>query len=229
VKNHCGFTLVEMLVSMVLLSMVLLISSNAYSLFSERWNGRLGHFNQSVAQAKNLILVQESLKSIISYVVTNDQQQAKFYFEGNRNGFVAVTLRSLYTPEVAAVIRIQITQNADFSYKLVYQEASMVSELLTKATQQLSFSEPIVLFNNISNAEFEYFGWPTDQSKFWTPDSNSTEPEAKAWFDEYNSLERNIQPEQIRITFTTNEGAYSLQAKLNDSVPGVLFNYAEQE
>jgi prepilin-type N-terminal cleavage/methylation domain-containing protein len=229
VKNHRGFTLVEMLVSMVLLSMVLLISSNAYSLFSQNWNGRLGHFNQSVAQAKNLILVQESLKSIISYVVTNDQQQAKFYFEGNRNGFVAVTLRSLYTPEVAAVIRIQITQNADFSYKLVYQEASMVSELLTKATQPLSFSEPIILFNNISNAEFEYFGWPTGQSKFWTPDSNSTEPESKAWFDEYNSLERNIQPEQIRITFTTNEGAYSLQAKLNDSVPGVLFNYAEQE
>ena len=58
-KYDKGFTLVEMLVSMVLLSMVLLIASSAYSMFSERWNGRLGHFNQSVAQAKNLILVQD--------------------------------------------------------------------------------------------------------------------------------------------------------------------------
>jgi len=229
VKKHYGFTLVEMLVSMVLLSMVLLIASSAYSQFSERWNGRLGHFNKSVTHAKHLVLVQESLKSIISYVVTDDQKQAKLYFEGNRNGFVAVTLRSIFTPEVSAVIRLQFIQNEDFSYKLIYQESAMTEQLLVHAAQPLSFSKSIVLFEGLTSADFQYFGWPSIESKNWTPDNILSKPEPKTWFNDYNSLERNLQPEQIKITFTTDKGQFTLLAKLNNSVPGVLLNYAEQE
>jgi len=226
-RTNKGFTLVEMLVSMVLLSMVLLIASNAYSLFSDRWNGRLGHFNQSVVQAKQLILVQEALKSIVSYVVNNDKEQAKFYFEGNRNGFVAVTLRSLFSPESAAVMRLQVTQNADFTYALSYQESAMTEELLINTKQSLSFSEPIVLFDNLKEVKFQYFGWPTTQSKYWTIDSAIAQPEPPTWFNEYNSLAINLQPEQIKVTFTTEQGDFSLQAKLTNSVPGVLNSYTD--
>jgi hypothetical protein len=218
-----------MLVSMVLLSMVLLIASNAYSLFSDRWNGRLGHFNQSVTNAKQLILVQESLKSVISYVVTNDENKAKMYFEGNRNGFVAVTLKSLFTPQVAAVMRIQITQNSDFTYTLTYQEAAMTERLLTKARQTLSFSKPIVLFDNLTNIEFQYFGWPSTENKYWQPDGPTLNRKPKAWFNEYNSLEKSLQPEQIKITFTNSLGSFILQVKLNDSVPNALYSYSVKE
>lgn len=227
VNINKGFTLVEMLVSMVLLSMVLLIASNAYSSFSNRWNGRLGHFNQSVVQAKQLILVQEALKSIVSYVVINDKSQAKLYFEGNRNGFVAVTLRSLFSPETAAVMRLQIIQNTDFTYRLTYQESSMAEQLLIKSKQSLNFSAPIVLFDNLSSAEFQYFGWPSSQSKNWTIDSAAVEPEPPSWFNEYNSLAINLQPEQVKVTFTNKQGDFSLQAKLNDSVPGVINSYTD--
>lgn len=224
-KNTKGFTLVEMLVSMVLLSMVLLIATKAYSLFSDRWNGRLGHFNKTVVQAKQLILVQESLKSIVSYVVTNEKEQAKFYFEGNRNGFVAVTLRSIFSPNSAAVIRMQVTQNKDFSYQLSYQESAMTNQLLLDARQSLNFSKSIVLFDNLTNISFQYFGWPSLQSKYWTIDSIAPKPEPPAWFDEYNSLALNLQPERIKIAFTTEHGDYSLQTKLTNSVPGVLTSY----
>lgn len=228
-KQHKGFTLVEMLVSMVLLSMVLLIASNAYSMFSERWNGRLGHFNQSVKNAKQLILVQESLKGIISYVVTNEKNQPRMYFEGNRNGFVAVTLLSLFTPEVPAVMRLQIIQNDDFTFTLIYQEATMSDRLLTKAQQPLAFSEPIVLFDNLSEVNFQYFGWPTLESKYWQADSSKGSRPMQAWFDEYNSLERSLQPEQVKITFTTAQRSYVLQARLSDSVPNALSSYSVQE
>lgn len=221
-----GFTLVEMLVSMVLLSMVLAIASGAYSLFSSRWNGRLGHFNQSVHQAKQLMLVQESLKSIIAYATVNNEKQAKIYFEGNVNGFVAVTLRSIYSPQSAAVIRIQAVQNADFTYRLIYQESAMLEQLLIHTQQKLKFSEPIVLFNNLTSLEFEYFGWPSLESKNWTIDSLTPKPEPVSWFNEYNSLAINLQPEKIKITFTNEEGDFTLYALLNDSVPGMIFNYS---
>jgi len=226
-KTNQGFTLVEMLVSMVLLSMVLLIASNAYSLFSDRWNGRLGHFNQSVVQAKQLILVQEALKSIVSYVVTNDKEQAKLYFEGNQNGFVAVTLRSLFSPESAAVMRLQVTQNPDFTYTLSYQESAMTEQLLISAKQALNFSEPIVLFDNLIEINFQYFGWLSTQSKYWAIDSLTPQPEPPIWFNEYNSLVTNLQPEQIKVTFKNKQGNFSLQARLTNAVPGVLNSYTD--
>jgi len=226
-RANKGFTLVEMLVSMVLLSMVLLIASNAYSLFSDRWNGRLGHFNQSVTQARQIVLVQEALKSIVSYVVTNEKDQAKLYFEGNRNGFVAVTLRSLFSPGKAAVMRLQVTQNVDFTYALSYQESSMEDQLLITAKQSLNFSEPIVLFDNLTAINFQYFGWPSTQSKQWTIDSNMPQPQPPTWFEEYNSLAINLQPEQILVTFGSVQGDFTLQTKLTNSVPGVLTSYTD--
>jgi prepilin-type N-terminal cleavage/methylation domain-containing protein len=222
-----GFTLVEMLVSMVLLSMVLLIASSAYSSFSSRWDGRLGHFNRTAMQAKQLILVQEALNSIIAYAVTNETAEAKLYFEGNRNGFVAVTLRSIFNPENAAVMRLQLVQNPDFSYQLIYQESAMVEQLLVKSNQSLNFSQPIVLFDNLSKVDFQYFGWLTRTGKYWTIDSASAQPEPPAWYDEYNSLAINLQPEQVKITFSNEQGDFALQAKLNSTVPGLLNSYAD--
>ena len=227
INTSRGFTLVEMLVSMVLLSMVLLIASSAYSMFSDRWSGRLGHFNKTVVQAKQLILVQEALKSIVSYAVTNDKEQAKFYFEGNRNGFVAVTLRSVFSPESAAVMRLQVTQNDDFTYNLSYQESAMTDQLLITAKQSLNFSKPIILFDNLTEIDFQYFGWPSTQDKYWTIDSAIPRPEPPIWFNEYNSLALNLQPEKITVTFTTEQGYYSLQTKLTSSVPGVLTSYTD--
>lgn len=229
-KKINGFTLVEMLVSMAILSMVLLIASNAYSLFSDRWNGRLGHFNRTVIEVKHLILVQESLKSLIAYVVTDEEKQSRFYFEGNRNGFVAVTLRSLFTPEVAAVVRLKLIQNDDFSFALIYEEAAMhQQQLLLKVTQELNFDNSIILFNNLTEADFQYFGWASLEDKNWTPDTQSLQPPVKVWLDEYNSLERNMLPEKIIVNFLSKNKEYSLQAKLNDSVPGVLVNYADKD
>ena len=209
--------------------MVLLIATRAYSLFSERWNGRLGNFNQSMATAKRLILVQEALTSIVSYVVTDENKEAKLYFEGNRNGFVAVTLRSLFNPEVAAIIRFQVIQNPDFTYQLVYQESLMREQLLIYAKQAITFTDPIVLFDDLSAIDFQYFGWPSKESKYWDYENTTNEREPKAWFNEYNSLDIKIQPEKIKVTFSSQEGSYSLLTQLTSSTPNMLYRYDVQE
>ncbi|MDO6426498.1 prepilin-type N-terminal cleavage/methylation domain-containing protein [Thalassotalea sp. 1_MG-2023] len=228
-KKQAGFTLIEMLVSMTLLSMVMLIATSAYSLFSERWNGRLGHFNQTLATTKNLLLVQESLQSIIGYVVSDDNQSAKYYFEGNRNGFVAVTLRSMFNPSVAAVVRLKFEQNDDFTFRLIYQESPMEDQMLVQATQDLDFVHSVTLFESVKNAEFRYYGWPSLASKNWTPDFTSMQPPTKEWSSNYNSLEKNVFPNQVRVAFTISDKQYSLQSRLNKPIPAVLSNYANQQ
>ena len=228
-RRNQGFTLIEMLISMVLLTMVLLIASGAYSLFSERWHGRLGYFNQSATQAKQLILVQEVLKSIIPYVVTDEQGNANLYFEGNRNGFVAVARRSLFNPESSAVVRLKVRQNEDFSYALVYQEWAMTKQLLTKVRQQIDFSEDIVLFDNLKTIEFLYFGWPSTKSKYWQPDVSRELPEPKGWFSEYDSIQKKIHPEQVKVNFSNAQGDFILQTELSAPMRGVLNRYGKVE
>ncbi|OKY24658.1 prepilin-type N-terminal cleavage/methylation domain-containing protein [Thalassotalea sp. PP2-459] len=228
-KGSKGFTLIEMLVSMTLLSMVMLIATNAYSLFSDRWNGRLGHFNQTLATTKNLLLVQESLQSITGYVVTDNKQSAKYYFEGNRNGFVAVTLRSMFKPDFAAVVRLKFEQNDDFTFRLIYQESPMNQQMLVQVTQQLEFEHSVVLFDRVKNAEFLYFGWSSLENKNWTPDLTSMQPPQKEWLSDYNSLEKLVFPEQVSVTFTVEGKQYSIQSRLNRPIPAVLSNYVNQD
>ena len=94
-KGH-GFTLIELLITMALLSMIILIGSSAFGLFAQRWDGRLGQFDSTMRSAQNIMLVQDVLTSLIPYVAYNRDGKPVIYFEGNRNGFVAVSSRSIF-------------------------------------------------------------------------------------------------------------------------------------
>jgi prepilin-type N-terminal cleavage/methylation domain-containing protein len=49
-----GFTLIELMISMTILSLLLFTGSYTYSLMSQRWNKELGEFSHSAKQAKHL-------------------------------------------------------------------------------------------------------------------------------------------------------------------------------
>lgn len=214
VKRHLGFTLIELMVSLVLLSMVILIGSSAFSMFSSRWDGRLGKFSQSVSQARNMILVEEALSSIIPYVTFDEKNNPQLYFEGNRNGFVAVTLRPVFSPDQAAVIRIQAIQQADLSFKLSYQEWPMEEGLLVNSQQEIPFNAPLVLFSDLKQVDFSYFGWRSLKDRDWTPDSLAPSREPKDWLNNYNSLTIGLQPEKVAIEFQGDKAKHSIFAEL---------------
>jgi prepilin-type N-terminal cleavage/methylation domain-containing protein len=226
VRRASGFTLIEMLVSMALLSLIIMIASGAYALFNQNWHGRLGHFNQTSNLTRHLILVQESLSSIMPYVVFNKDQLPRLYFEGNRNGFVAVASRSVFNPKYAAVIRMQAIQNQDFTYSLIYQEWPMEHGVLINTTQEIPFGKPLLLFDKLSSIEFNYYGWPSLGDQVWSADGNSDiARNPQDWFSDFNSLERMVHPEQISISFINSQGEFKLQTRLTDPPPGLLSRY----
>ncbi len=226
VRRDIGFTLIEMLVSMVLLSLVIMIASGAYALFNQHWHGRLGRFNQSSHLTRHMILVQEALNSITPYVVFNKEKRPKLYFEGNRNGFVAVSSRSVFNQSYPAVIRLQAVQNPDLTYTLNYQEWLMDRSVLIDSTQQIPFGKPMILFDKLSSVEFSYYGWPSLGDAVWSSDGSSDRPQQmQDWFSDFNSLERMVHPEQISVSFVTPQGEFKLQIHLISPVPGLLSRY----
>ena len=79
-KHAQGFTLVELLITMALLSMIILIGSSAFGLFGQRWDGRLGQFDNTMRNTQNIMLVQDVLGSLIPYVAYNHNGKPIIYF-----------------------------------------------------------------------------------------------------------------------------------------------------
>ena len=220
-----GFTLIELLVSMSLLSFIILIGSSGFAMFSERWDGRLGKFDSAMADARNLMLVNDALASLVPYVALDRNKKPRFYFEGNRNGFVAVSSDSVAISGRTAVVRLSVIQRDDLSFDLVYEEWPMVSNILIDTFQQIPFYKPLVLFAEIKNPVFQYLGWATLEAKYGDGEPGSDLP--PEWLPEYNALDMDETPVMVRLSFVTDAGPIILVSNLAEPVPGLLTRYDE--
>ena len=223
-KGH-GFTLIELLITMALLSMIILIGSSAFGLFAQRWDGRLGQFDSTMRSAQNIMLVQDVLTSLIPYVAYNRDGKPVIYFEGNRNGFVAVSSDSVAISGRTAVVRLSVIQRDDLSFDLVYEEWPMVSNILIDTFQQIPFYKPLVLFTEIKNPVFQYLGWATLEAKYGDGEPGSDLP--PEWLPEYNALDMDETPVMVRLSFVTDAGPIILVSNLAEPVPGLLTRYDE--
>ena len=162
IKNQ-GFTLVELLVTMSLLSMIILIGSSAFSMFSQRWDGQLGNFDKSARDARNVMLVQNILDSLVPYVTDDTDGGPIIYFEGNRNGFVSVSSQSIQSPEDYAVIRFSVKQDIDLLAMAPTGSGKTAVALIAilqafKRGLRAVYTSPIKALSNQKYAEFcEWF------------------------------------------------------------------------
>ena len=74
-KPSKGFTLIEMLVTMTLLSAIIMVGSSAFALFSQRWDRQLDEFDDTLRYARDLAIVQRVLTSLIPYVVFSEDRE----------------------------------------------------------------------------------------------------------------------------------------------------------
>ena len=218
VQRQRGFSLVELLISMVLLSAILFLSSFAYAQFSRYWDGRLGSFEQVFSVLRNGWLLEDILSHVHPYVVKNNAGIPRFYFEGNINGFVAVSKESLSRIDTTSVIRMSLTQNNDGSFDLLYEEAPMSAVALVQLTQRPNFSEPLTLLKSLEDAEFSYFGpeVPINDS----PDLDVRQRDL--WTSEYNSAATRRHPKKVGIRWSNDGEVISWVVDLVQPVEGQL-------
>lgn len=225
VKLSKGFTLIEMLVSMSLLALVILVGSSGFALFSERWDGRLGKFERTMADARNLMLVQDAIASLVPYVAMDRAKRPNYYFEGNRNGFVAVSSNSVAAPGHSAVVRLSVVQDEDLTFSATYEEWPMVRNVLTDTYQQIPFLEPLILFRQIQAPRFEYLGWESVSDRYGADDLAPKLP--PKWLPEFNALEASDVPVKVSLRFVTDSGPIALIAEVATPTPGLLEQYRE--
>ncbi|GGA98869.1 PulJ/GspJ family protein [Agarivorans gilvus] len=197
-KNNKGFSLVEMLVAMVLLTGVISVASFAYSQFSRYWEGSVGRFYDEFYEIRQKNIVRDIIGSVIPYVAYNKNEQSRYYFEGHASGFVGISRNSFSFPGQPAVIRVFSEQNTDFTYELIYQESPMYNSYLTSTTEQVDFTYQITIDEGLQSVAFKYYGVTEE-------DVGELEQRKLDWFNDYNALVRMTPPERISITWTDND------------------------
>ena len=201
-NKAAGFTLIEMLVSTVLLSAIVLVGSSSYSIFSKRWDGQLGKFDQTLQDVRDVMLVDSVLDSLIPYVTYDHSETPVLYFEGNRNGFVTVSAKSVFSEKIPAVVRFSVVQREDLSFDVIYEEWPMENNVLRSTYQNFNFAQPITLFESVTSPNFEYFGWESVIEREGFSGAQNAVP--ARWLSSLNSLEERLLPERIRLSFYNN-------------------------
>jgi len=205
--NIKGFSMLELLVAMTILSLITLVANNAFLMFSQKWSGRIGKFDSVYYHLRNNIIFKKSISTIVPYVVKNPNNEFRLYFEGNINGFVGITQNSITRPEFPAVIRVSANLNESSKYDLTYEEWPMEFDVIKTTVDIIPFQDPIILQKNIDNIQFEYL--PPKGVM-----SNVEMEFGTTWQNDYNSLDTMEYPLKMKIVLKVNENNINLVVNL---------------
>ncbi|MCH8135816.1 MAG: prepilin-type N-terminal cleavage/methylation domain-containing protein [Gammaproteobacteria bacterium] len=217
-----GFSLLEMLVAITVLSMVIGISTYAYSLFMRQWDGHLGRFDEAQAQYQRLDWLASALEDTLPYIVRDDNGVLGFYFLGREEGLTAVTMSPIFDVGEPALIRVFREADDSGAWRLVYEEAPFAGNLLARADQRMDFRHRLIIARNVPHLKFRYFGWADLQTRMSFGEALNVR---RSWFDEFDGLQRQFHPEKIELNLGGDAAVFDIPVRAD----ALIQAYAEPE
>ncbi|MCC5824608.1 prepilin-type N-terminal cleavage/methylation domain-containing protein [Alkalimonas sp.] len=205
-----GFTLIEVLLAITLLSLLMLSAVIAYDFMQQNWQRNQASQQRSHQYYTQWQLLYDVLVNTYPKLVQQQslQQQrgepagAGFYFLGRDNGYTAVSASSMQNPASAAVYRLFKEPDPEQPglWQLVYEEALLSQQLLAYAEQELPFEFRRVLLTGQSQLDFSYRGYASLQQRLAMQDDFAEAPAALPWLSEYDGMQTLLQPKQLLIS-----------------------------
>lgn len=192
-----GFTLVELLIAMSIMLSMLVLASVAYQSYTKSWQRDLSKIEQSYQDFRYNELFIDAVQSIFPLAVTDEDRS--FYFLGREEGFTAVTYSPIFATGFPAVIRVFRELNDEGNYRLVYEEASLQHIVLKSPQQVLPFNKRKIIYSNISDLKFSYYGWKNNSSKMASLSADLVNAGRGSWFSEYDGIKRRLHPDKVKI------------------------------
>lgn len=197
--NALGFTLIELLIATTLLSMVLLIGSYSYGLFSNGWNKELGNFKHSANQARNISLLQSVLDGIAPQLIHNKDDEIGFFFEGTQHSILSITHNGLFDNSYPVIFKLSLQTGNDGKQYLLYQEKSTRDFQLINFEQTFTFEHQWIFVSNVDILTLQYFGWDNFDVKSDIQMNNFPPSNSLKWQSEFSGFKRKLLPEEIQL------------------------------
>jgi len=213
-QHSKGFTLVELLISLSILSMLMFTGSYVYSTISNRWDKELGEFNSHFSEARGLILLDKLINGVMPFVIrSHSSGLPTMFFVGKADSLLAVSHSGIINTDYPEIFRLTVIKNKIDKFDLVYQAISSRKILLLETEQSINFEKSIILMKNLDAASFEYYGWPDFNTKV----NSNFDPIAMhlKWYSEYSGLENNLNPEVLKLKLEKAGKKVDIVASLN--------------
>lgn len=207
-KTLTGFTLVEMLIVITIMSLVVGAATYGYSLFSRHWDASLRSFQRARDQFQRVELVNQAVSDCLPWAVRDKDGKTGFYFLGRDEGLTLVTGSPVFAPGYPAVIRVFREAEGEGRWRLVYEEAPLQGVRLRDADQQLPFKHRMVVLRGIEKLEFRYFGWASAAQR--AEASEGLIGDTARWFDEFDGLRTSQHPQKIAVQIGNAETVFSV-------------------
>lgn len=198
-RKNLGFTLIELLIATTLLSMVLLIGSYSYGLFSNGWAKELGGFKQSATQARNISLLQSVLDGIAPQIIHDKDNNIGFFFEGTRDSMLSISHNGLFDDVYPVIFKLSVQTDLNGKQYLLYQEKSTRNFQLINFEQVFTFDYQWILERNIESLTFKYLGWDSFDVKANVLMNDFPPADALKWQPEYSGFKRKLLPDEIEL------------------------------
>jgi prepilin-type N-terminal cleavage/methylation domain-containing protein len=199
-KTVKGLTLIELLITIVILSMVIGLASYSFSLFSSHWSTSRDSFARASGAFQRVELVRTAVENGIAWAVRDRKSgDIGFYFLGREEGFTLVSNDPVFSVGAPAVIRVFREPDGPGRWKLVYEEASLRTVSLRHPDQTLPFSHRMVVIEGLRQLSFRYFGWPSLRIRSGGFEEFG-EQAVPDWFDTFDGLQRVQHPQLVGMT-----------------------------
>lgn len=226
-KNSAGFTLIEVLIATLVLSMVIYLATISYSLFLDTWERKRLSDVTAIQEYRSRFLLRNSLESIFDYYVTDPKSERNVrrypFFKGQKESLEFVTLSSVFHKGTPAVARIRLTRSEVGNLKaLIYEETSLAKTYIRYNDDPIEYKNQMLIYNNLKSVRIRYFGvW---EIRF-DPGKESVITEYK-WQETFEGNERNAVPHTIEMIVEFGEGETMLVFPIMAHSPrkGVFFN-----
>ena len=209
-KTH-GFTLIEVLIAISLLSVLLGVTFVASNVFMVGRQKGVNIVKEKWGEFRNYSLIKSLLESAYDYHVKSNVNLSSFsattirpFFHGQENQIDFITLSSIYESHKAAIVSLLFERNsAEKKGRLIYREASLKNRLVEFDNEKIEYGKELILVPEVEQATFRYYG---QQGQKW--DSEALEFDAiYGWSSTYFGSEKGFIPEKVELVITyLNDG-----------------------
>ena len=206
-----GLTLIEMLVSMVIMMSVFTLSAQAYRYFIFQSEAGGESFASQFKQMRSTIALQEQLSAAFYYYYPSSPETMVLAFDGVDDQIIWVATTGLQNRNYGAVAWLGIKNNS-----LVYCERSLSNFFpvsLPSSTELCSHFQTTIM--EAEQLNVRYFGWPTIFAQL-EEGRGLLQPVQQQWFSSFQGEEGGVLPNLIQLDIKNENTAFQIIVKLTN-------------
>jgi prepilin-type N-terminal cleavage/methylation domain-containing protein len=201
-----GFTLIEVLVTGMILAVIVALSFFALRIYMNEWeHGRMSD-TQPIEQFRRQQLVRTALESAWEYYVTDPlaERERLFYpyFKGTEQSVAFVTTSPVFEESRTAAARVRlIAATAETPAMMVYEEASFDQLYLRYYDDAIDYPRALQFPLPETPLRFRYFGLLEVRI---TQEGDGFE-EIMGWQNSFDGLHQRVMPVRIEIVSSADD------------------------